>query len=277
VVIADNVSGLVDVIYAHPEQVSWQWLVIGSYLFAIQIYCDFSGYSDMAIGAARVMGYRLMENFNTPYVSNSIKEFWSRWHISLSTWFRDYVYIPLGGSRVKGFRRHLNVLIVFAVSGFWHGANWTYVIWGALHGVYNVLENMLRQFKAVANWIETKSNWKRIIGACIVFQLVVLGWIFFRAESVTSAFQIVAGIFTGQLPSWSPPEEIMAFGSIALAFKLALVAVFLLLDLTLHQFVRGSYDGRTNHFVRLSVFAGLTALILLIGFWGEVEFIYFQF
>ncbi|MEN9640610.1 MAG: hypothetical protein RLZZ262_2479 [Bacteroidota bacterium] len=277
VVIADNIAGLVDAVYDHPEATSWQWLIIGSYLFAVQIYCDFSGYSDMAIGAARVMGFRLMENFNTPYVSNSIKEFWSRWHISLSTWFRDYLYIPLGGNRVKGLRKHLNLFTVFAVSGFWHGANWTYIVWGLLHGFYNVVENLLKKITWFKSWVETKAPIKRRIGALIVFQLVVLGWIFFRATSVGDAWTVIKGIFTGQLSSWTPPAEIMTFGYLFLAFKLCLVVFFILSDVTIHRFARGAFDHRTKHWFRLCFFAYLTALILLIGHWGEVEFIYFQF
>jgi D-alanyl-lipoteichoic acid acyltransferase DltB (MBOAT superfamily) len=277
VVIADNIAGLIDVVYSSPEQTSWQWLLIGSYLFAIQIYCDFSGYSDMAIGAARVMGYRLMENFNTPYISNSIREFWSRWHISLSTWFRDYLYIPLGGNRVSGVKRHANLLIVFAVSGFWHGANWTYVIWGALHGIYNVIENVLKKFLWFKNYLETTHKVKRFIGAIVLFQFVVLGWIFFRAATVKDAFAVVKGIFTGQLSSWAPPADILTFGYWALAFKLGLVLVFICADLAIHRLTRGAFDNKTNHFFRLAFYAFLAALILLIGFWGDVEFIYFQF
>jgi D-alanyl-lipoteichoic acid acyltransferase DltB (MBOAT superfamily) len=277
VVIADNIAEMVDIVFAHPDQMSWQWLLLGSYLFAIQIYCDFSGYSDMAIGAARVMGYRLMENFNTPYISNSIKEFWSRWHISLSTWFRDYVYIPLGGNRVPGARKELNLLAVFAVSGFWHGANWTFVVWGLLHGFYNVLENMMKKYNWFRSWIETKVSWKRTIGAIIVFQFVVLGWIFFRATSIHDAWLVIKGILTGQHSSWAPPEEIMIFGYLSLAYKLLLVTLFMLMDLTIHRFTRGYYDHRTKHWFRLSFYAYLAALIVLIGYWGDVEFIYFQF
>lgn len=277
VVIADNIAGMVDIVYSNPEGTSWQWLLIGSYLFAVQIYCDFSGYSDMAIGAARVMGFRLMENFNTPYIANSIKAFWSRWHISLSTWFRDYLYIPMGGNRVEGWRKHFNLFTVFAVSGFWHGANWTYIVWGLLHGFYNVLENVLKKFAWFKAWIETQVPMKKRLGAFVVFHLVVLGWIFFRAESVSDAWVVIKGIFTGQGSSWVPPDEIMTFGYLSLAFKLGLVLVFMAVDLTMHRFSRGVYDHRTGHWFRLSLFAYLAALILLIGYWGDVEFIYFQF
>lgn len=223
------------------------------------------------------MGFRLMENFNTPYIANSIKAFWSRWHISLSTWFRDYLYIPMGGNRVEGWRKHFNLFTVFAVSGFWHGANWTYIVWGLLHGFYNVLENVLKKFAWFKGWIETQVPMKKRIGAFIVFHLVVLGWIFFRAESVSDAWVVIKGIFTGQASSWVPPDEIMTFGYLSLAFKLGLVMVFMALDLTIHRFSRGVYDHRTGHWFRLSFFAYLAALILLIGYWGDVEFIYFQF
>ena len=136
VVIADNLAPVVNIVYNDPTHYVGIPLIIATVLFAFQIYCDFAGYSYIAIGAARVMGITLMENFRQPYFSQSISEFWRRWHISLSTWFRDYLYIPLGGNRVAEWRWYFNLLIVFIVSGLWHGANWTFIIWGALHGLY---------------------------------------------------------------------------------------------------------------------------------------------
>jgi D-alanyl-lipoteichoic acid acyltransferase DltB (MBOAT superfamily) len=138
VVIADRLALLVNTVYNHPTEFSGMPLIIATYAFGFQIYCDFSAYSDIAIGAARVMGFDLMENFRQPYYARSIPEFWRRWHISLSTWFRDYVYLPLGGNRVKLPHWVFNILVVFVVSGLWHGANWTFVIWGALHGIFMV-------------------------------------------------------------------------------------------------------------------------------------------
>lgn len=277
VVIADNIASVVDAIYTSPEGMSWQWLLLGSYLFAIQIYCDFSGYSDMAIGAARVMGFRLMENFNTPYISTSIREFWSRWHISLSTWFRDYVYIPLGGNRVSQWKMNRNLLAVFAISGFWHGANWTFVIWGALHGVYLVIENLLRKLSWFSQMVESKNRILRILIAVIVFQLVVVGWIFFRAESVGEAVTILSRILFLEDGTSALDGGLSMLGVPGIAWKILLVGSFILYDPLMHKLTRGTYDLRLVSAVRLGFYALLTALILLLGFWGEVEFIYFQF
>ena len=275
VVIADNLSVIVNLVYETPETMPWYWLLIGSYLFAIQIYCDFSGYSDMAIGSARVMGFRLMENFNTPYISTSIREFWSRWHISLSTWFRDYVYIPLGGNRVSEWKMNRNLLVVFAVSGFWHGANWTYIIWGALHGVYLVIENFLRKLNWFNAYVNSKRFLIRVFASCIIFQIVVIGWIFFRAENVTDGFQILRNIFTLSAGSMSLPEDLQMFGVPGLAWKVLLALSFLMYDPWIHRLTRGQYV--VGNYLRLLVYSALAAMILLIGFWGEVEFIYFQF
>src|SRR5690606_34889815 len=146
VVIADRLSIYVDAVYNNPVHHSGITCIVATIFFAFQIYCDFSGYSSIAIGSARVLGIDLMENFRRPYLATSIKDFWGRWHISLSTWFRDYLYIPLGGSRVRVPRHIMNMLIVFMVSGLWHGASWTFVIWGALHGLYQTVELLLNKF-----------------------------------------------------------------------------------------------------------------------------------
>lgn len=277
VVIADNIASLVDIVYDSPENVSWYWLLLASYLFAIQIYCDFSGYSDMAIGAARVMGFRLMENFNTPYMANSIREFWNRWHISLSTWFRDYVYIPLGGNRVSKWKVNRNLFFVFAVSGFWHGADWTYVIWGALHGLYLVIENVLRKFKWFVDYLLSKRFIVRAVRTTLLFQLVVVGWIFFRADTLLDAQIILSRIFSLGGSDLSMPTDFAMMGSFGLAFKFMLVLLFLSLDPFLHRLTRNIYDSKTTTFIRLLVYSFLAAMIILIGFWGDIEFIYFQF
>ncbi|MFM9984138.1 MAG: MBOAT family O-acyltransferase [Flavobacteriales bacterium] len=275
VVIADNLSMIVNLVYDSPETMPWYWLLIASYLFAVQIYCDFSGYSDMAIGTARVMGFRLMENFNTPYISTSIREFWSRWHISLSTWFRDYVYIPLGGNRVSEWKMNRNLLVVFAVSGFWHGANWTYVIWGALHGMYLVIENMLRKFSWFNWYVNNKQFFVRLLASLVIFQIVVIGWIFFRAENVTDAYYIIKSIFTLNSTQAGLPEDLQMFGIPGLAWKILLALSFLIYDPLLHNLTRNEY--KVGSYLRLMVYSVLAAMILLLGFWGEVEFIYFQF
>ena len=187
VVIADRLSFVVEQVYNNPEKFSGANLFIATIFFGIQIYCDFSGYSDIAIGSARLLGIRLMDNFRTPYFSVSFREFWQRWHISLSTWFRDYVYIPLGGNRVSQSRMLANLFITFLVSGFWHGANYTFLIWGALHGIALVLEKIAgkKRFQ-IPNWIR----------GIFVFTVVNLFWIFFRAQNIHEAGLILERIFT---------------------------------------------------------------------------------
>ncbi|HEX9151874.1 MAG TPA: MBOAT family O-acyltransferase, partial [Flavobacterium sp.] len=197
IVIADRLAVYVDSVYNNAERHSGITLLIATIFFAFQIYCDFSGYSDIALGTARVMGYRLMLNFRRPYLSRSIKEFWSRWHISLSTWFRDYLYIPLGGNRVSKPRWYLNIFIVFMISGLWHGASWTYIIWGALHGFYQVFGLLADKLKEKIPSLSLKPGPLQIIFQIgLTFILATFAWIFFRANSVQDAFTIVNGIFT---------------------------------------------------------------------------------
>ncbi len=193
VVIADRVAVYVNGVYNDVHVYSGQHYVIATFFFTFQIYCDFSGYSDIAIGSARILGFDLMENFRQPYFALSIREFWRRWHISLSTWFRDYVYIPLGGNQVVLLRQLLNLMVVFVVSGLWHGANWTFVVWGILHGGFVVVETIyirwdgrprLRQGKVITIW-----QW------LITFIAVCFTWIFFRANSLDDAWHIITHLF----------------------------------------------------------------------------------
>ena len=200
VVVADRLAKVVNVVYAGPSQYGGPPLVIATVFFAFQIFCDFSGYSDIAIGSARVMGFTLMNNFNRPYHSQSIAEFWRRWHISLSTWFRDYVYIPLGGNRLSVPRWYANILVVFLVSGLWHGARWTYVIWGALHGIFLIVGAVTEKFRAritAAIGLGRHPFFHNPLRVLFTFALVNLGWIFFRASSVRDAWQILTRLFTG--------------------------------------------------------------------------------
>ena len=199
VCVADLLSGAVDSVYNSPSEAGSLAIVIATVFFAIQIYCDFSGYTDIAIGCARIMGIRLMKNFDHPYSATTIKEFWARWHISLSSWFRDYLYIPLGGSRCSRPRHLFNLFVVFMVSGLWHGANWTFVIWGALHGLYQIIGNLTA--KPRARLIEKSGKsadsplvvWPRRV---ITFILVAFAWIFFRANSLSDAVLIVKKLFS---------------------------------------------------------------------------------
>lgn len=184
-VIADRIAPFVNQVYDSPDQYDGFFLILATVLFAFQIYCDFSGYSDIAIGVARMFGVRLMENFNSPYFASNIRDFWGRWHISLSTWFKDYVYIPLGGNRRKLVR---NVFITFLVSGIWHGANWTFAVWGALHGFYLIATIIL------VKHIAFKGKLGSFISIVFTFALVVFAWIFFRANSIGDAYLIITKI-----------------------------------------------------------------------------------
>lgn len=200
VVIADNCALYVNEIFANYQDQSGLTLILGAVFFAFQIYGDFSGYSDIAIGTARMFGFNLMRNFNYPYFSRDIAEFWRRWHISLSTWFRDYVYIPLGGSRGNKWFQIRNVFIIFLVSGFWHGANWTFIVWGGLNALFFLPLLLAKKNRnhlddvASTSWLP---SFKEFVQIAITFSLTTFAWIFFRAENVTEAMQYITQMFTG--------------------------------------------------------------------------------
>jgi D-alanyl-lipoteichoic acid acyltransferase DltB (MBOAT superfamily) len=280
VFIADRLALLVDTVFNNPEGQNGLTYFIATLFFTIQIYCDFSGYSDIALGAAKVMGFKLMQNFNTPYLATSISNFWSRWHISLSTWFRDYVYIPLGGNRVSKTRRYYNTFIVFMLSGLWHGANWTFVAWGGLHGFYLLIENML------LSSISSKAFSLRItfLKPIFVFFIVMLAWIYFRATTITEANKIIATIASDFVP------QIIIFfsgrfnfyglrgidiSSISISF---LIIIFLIVvEKKYGAFVLDQFALNTK---RKSIRWGIYYLLLvLILFSNNIAqtFIYFQF
>jgi len=198
VVIADRLAIIVDGVYNNLDSYSGFPLIIATIFFTFQIYCDFSGYSDIAIGSARVMGFELMENFKRPYFSKSISEFWKRWHISLSSWFRDYLYIPLGGNKVVKWKWYYNLFITFLVSGFWHGANWTFIIWGALHGTYLMSAIILAKPKEIIlSFLKLKNTTiHKLYQVSITFLLAVFAWIFFRANNITDAIYVITHLFT---------------------------------------------------------------------------------
>lgn len=191
ILIADALAVYVRYVYDAPQQYAEFSLVLATVLFAVQIYCDFSGYSDIAIGTAKLLGINLTTNFRSPYFSNSFKEFWGRWHISLSTWFRDYIYIPLGGNRVSKLKNARNLLITFLASGLWHGANWTFVIWGGIHGVLQILED------AIVPGINKKDPGHTVLRRLIVLALVTFAWIFFVSNSVADAFYVISHMGEG--------------------------------------------------------------------------------
>ncbi|AQG77928.1 MBOAT family O-acyltransferase [Spirosoma montaniterrae] len=281
VVIADRLTMMADFGFNDPSQHNGLTLLVATFFFTFQIYCDFSGYSDMAIGAARVMGFTLMENFRTPYIAQSISEFWRRWHISLSTWFRDYLYIPLGGNRKGEVRQYINMLIVFLASGLWHGPNWTYVIWGGLNGTYQVLavlrDKLLvrlgfsavppRQVTSPASDSRPKSPVWVVVNVLITFVLIMLTWVFFRARSVGDAFLILQRIATLSFTETisSPLNATEMWFSIGLIVFLYVKEYFYLTIPT----------RNTTRFYALFVL--ITFLTYLFGVFSSNQFIYFQF
>jgi D-alanyl-lipoteichoic acid acyltransferase DltB (MBOAT superfamily) len=283
VVIADRLAGFVNVRYADPFAFSGPELSLATIFFAIQIFCDFSGYSDIAIGAAQVMGFKLMTNFKRPYLALSVAEFWKRWHISLSTWFKDYLYIPLGGNRVSKFRWQINLLVVFLISGLWHGANWTYVIWGALHGIYLVLEiNAQKIWSVIPEQIRAiPPAWLiRLAQRISVLSLVGFAWIFFRAESVSSAGYIASHIFTG----WTNSAALLKFGKVLLGdYGLWATLIAILVMEIVHYFQeRGSVRvmlAQKPTIFRWVLYVGILNVILIFGkiYTAPSDFIYFQF
>jgi D-alanyl-lipoteichoic acid acyltransferase DltB (MBOAT superfamily) len=268
VVIADRLAVVVDAAYNHVPEQNGLTLLVATLFFTFQIYGDFSGYSDIAIGAARVMGFTLMENFHTPYAARSISDFWRRWHISLSTWFRDYLYIPLGGNRVGLMRQYLNQFIVFMVSGLWHGAKWTFVIWGALHGLYLVLA------RARDRWLDAhgvrfpeENRAYRALQVGLTFVLVMLTWVFFRANTTRDAFDVLGGIFS--VEGWGRLNT--PFNGAEMAFSVGLIGTMLWKEQALFV-IPTRRDG-----VFWGVFLCLVALCYLFGFFTSSQFIYFQF
>lgn len=287
-VIADRAAVLVNQVYNEWWLYGSGELTLATLLFGAQILCDFAGYSTIAIGAAKVMGFELMENFNTPYLATSIQDFWRRWHISLSTWFRDYLYFPLGGSRVSTPRRFFNIMVVFLVSGLWHGAAWTFVIWGFLHGIYQVIGIATRPAKD-SLWNALKVNrgalsWK-LGKIAVTYLLANFAWIFFRASSLTQAVDIVRSIFT----EWNPwvffDGTLFELGLGALELNILACALVALVVADLIRYFRGQnvadFLMEQNLWFRWLMMISLVASVFVFGMYGPdavmADFIYFQF
>ena len=269
VVIADRLALYVNSVYDNSHQHSGLTLAVATIFFSVQIYCDFSGYSDIAIGSARMLGYKLMTNFSRPYFATSIQEFWGRWHISLSTWFRDYLYIPLGGNRVSKSRLYLNLLIVFFISGFWHGANWTYIVWGGLHGFYLVCGLWLSRFNLR---VFSVPYFGRFLSIIVTLVLVDLTWVFFRATSLNDAFSIIWSILTLKSGSFfigNPSTLVFSLLGIFVLFCVEFKQEFMPNSLLL------LYNERK--LVRHLTYALLLLGIILFGVFDGGQFIYFQF
>lgn len=310
VVVADRMVQFVNPVYADPTSYDGPALVLATLAFAIQIYCDFSGYSDIALGSAQVMGVKLMKNFDHPYFARSISDFWRRWHISLSTWFRDYVYIPLGGNRVSKPRWAFNLFITFLISGLWHGANWTYIIWGALHGAYFVLSAWMEPFWQRLSALTRLDQLPRLqaaLGMLTTFSLVTFAWIFFRAASLRDALYISRHLISGWpsylAQSWNlfvegfqKTADLGLYSIVNAVFTiiepmtgesraviaLTVFALLILLIIEILQY-RGNLLEQLDQkpvYLRRVVYASLLAAILILGTsYASVQqaFIYFQF
>lgn len=266
-VVADRLAIYVASVFGHPSTHNGTTIVIASLFFAIQIYCDFSSYTDIAIGCARTMGFKLMNNFKRPYFSKSIKEFWSRWHISLSTWFRDYLYIPLGGNRVAVPRMYLNILIVFTVSGIWHGASYNFVIWGFIHGVFLIMANVSEKLKQKLGISYELPSFIKIITTII---LVTIAWIFFRANTLDDAVTMLSGLKTFGRAPFTGGINNMAHCIFAI-FILAVVEIKA-------EYFSDKYNWLSrNLWIKYAAMVALVLVIMMFGVFSGGQFIYFQF
>lgn len=272
-VVAALLAPTVDAVYDNTDSYIGLIYILATFLFAIQIYCDFSGYTDIAIGCAMLFGITLADNFKSPYFSHGIKEFWSRWHISLSTWFRDYIYIPLGGSHCGRFRHALNLMLTFLISGLWHGAGITYIIWGGLHGLYQILENSFFRRK--------EKNKSGMAAALITFLAVCFAWIFFRANNLTDAWRIISNSFSGitDLEQYLKTAVIcldMTYGHMAyIGIPILLLAVYDYASLKTDVI---AYISSRKIWIRYPAYILFLLLILLFSEKGvSTEFYYFQF
>lgn len=286
-VIADRLAIFINAAFGHEVMYDGRYLLIANIMFAIQVYCDFAGYSVIAMGAAKVMGFTLMENFDCPYYSESVTELWRRWHISLASWFKDYLYIPLGGSKKGRIRKYINIMIVFVVSGLWHGANWTYVVWGGLNGVYQVIGDLLKPVKKkLYEWLPfLKKNFgMKLVRIAFTFVLVNFSHIFFRADSLSHAFDIIKRIVHMNNPLLLANGGLYDLGLNEKNFAVALIAIAILLIADLFK-----YNGiRIRNLIldswliiRWPICIAAVLAVIVFGVWGsgyeQTSFIYFQF
>ncbi len=287
-VVADRVSILVDTIFGNYVMYGSVELILAALGFTIQIYCDFASYSMIAIGAAKIMGFNLMENFNTPYFSRSIREFWGRWHISLSTWFRDYLYIPLGGNRKGIKRKYINIMIVFLVSGLWHGAGLSFVVWGGIHGLYLVLGDALKPCKSelVQKFrIKTDCFSWRLLQTLITFTLVAFAWIFFRADSLFHALRYIKRIVVHPTPWVLFNDSLYNLGLDRTELAVLAISLLILFLVDIVRFKEGvtidAFLFTQNAWFEWAVIIIIVVMIFVFGEYGPTfdakQFIYFQF
>ena len=275
VVVADRLAVLVDTVFGNVGQYGGLSSWTAALFYSFQIYCDFSGYTDIALGSAGLMGFRLVENFNTPYLAVSIADFWRRWHISLSRWFRDYLYIPLGGSRVKEARWALNVMLVFLVSGIWHGAAWTFILWGVLHGLFQIIGKY--KSRLVKKLIPTENLVVRTVRVLVTFLLITLLWALFRSASVADYWTLLKGMF-----SFSRASDLLALGmqKNELILSFALIGLTVVFDLLHAKFTLPDAVERLPLPLRWIIYLVFLFAIILFGRYGSLtadSFIYFQF
>ena len=266
VAVADRVALYVDTVLPHYENYSGSSCLVASLLYTIQIYADFAGYSLMALGVGKVLGFELTENFRRPYFAVSVTDFWHRWHISLSTWLKDYVYIPMGGSRCSKLRNYWNIFVTFLVSGIWHGANWTFIVWGCMHGISQIIEKMLGQQKCNYGWFG------KTIKIVITFLFVNFAWIFFRMPTLTDACGVMARIFDPSLPlSVFTDKMTFIYGSLPL--------LILIIKDVLDEFFPNDLSPLNNKksWIRWASYLILLIMILAFGVFGADQFIYASF
>ena len=287
IVVADRIAIFVDRIYGEPDVFPGWYLIIATVLFAIQIYCDFGGYTTIAIGSAKILGIQLMDNFDAPYLSLSVASFWRRWHISLTSWFRDYLYFPLGGSRKGPLRKHLNRMIVFLVSGLWHGANYTFVLWGALNGLYQILGDLLKGSRdglVRVLGLHRESFGHRLLSGVVTFILIDFSWIFFRAQSFSEAITIIKSIFTVSNHWVLFDGSLFQCGLDEGNFLVMIISIGILFFADYMR--RKEINLRTvilrqDYWFRWILFSLSVVLLVIFGIWGNQydanSFIYFQF
>lgn len=263
--IAGNVAPYVDAVYNNVHNHDGTSLLLATFFFTFQIFCDFGGYSLIAIGTAKCLGFKLMQNFNHPYLSISVKDFWRRWHISLSSWFSDYVYIPLGGSRCKKVRHYRNLMITMLTSGLWHGANWTFICWGGMHGLFLVCNSFYTKMTG------KKTQIPKLFRVIVTFCFISFAWIFFRANSITDAFTIINKIITNQGPLYKGD------GIPALLLPLLMIAILVFKEIKDEYQLRPSLMHNRRIWVSLPSSAIVIIIILLCAEFNSGQFIYFQF
>lgn len=290
IVIADRIALCVTNVYNNYTVFSGVQIALATALFAVQIYCDFAGYSEIAIGAAQVMGFDLMQNFQTPYFSKSVAEFWRRWHISLSTWMRDYIYIPLGGNRCGKLRKYFNLMVTFLVSGLWHGASWNYIVWGGLNGFYQVAGDATKKIREGIKKkcrINTECFSYRLFQMAITFVLIDFAWLFFRAPSMSAALHMIwHGLHSIGPMSWLDTNNILGITTLGMGEKDFYVMLLSIIILVVVDYFRNRFSIRQklekqNAVFRWAIYYIAIFVILIFGIYGAEfdasSFIYFQF